>query len=362
MFLDVDTASFFRDEDAGLSRRVGEELKALSRRILSVMPGATVLLTGSLSIGEGRLAWRAGRRTILSDYDLVVVTRRAAHCMPALVKGELDRALQGIELSADLEITLVWQAVLQRQLTTTGGAIIAGPEDVSELLRGLPCPRAASALLHACCSLAQAPLRPQESSALVSRALTRGAQAILLHRCDGAPRRRWIGLSSIACVQDRVQECSPVIGSAGVRAVQRAGDGLLTGAAEPSTPEDYRAAVGMLQRVGEVVAPRPCLYYAMKHGLWLRHERLRGVPRSTSGASALEALQLLAEAWEVGVGPHEAMVAEASRAARRLWRSPVGRGGEASLKTYAGLFGLLSSYVRFYPHKLRYGRRSSSRR
>ena len=60
-------APFFVKEDSHLLSCAREEIGMLIKGLLKILPEATILLTGSLSVGEGRYVSSHGQRVIQSD-------------------------------------------------------------------------------------------------------------------------------------------------------------------------------------------------------------------------------------------------------------------------------------------------------
>jgi len=96
LFLDLDRASFLSEDVPSLTLKIREEINAVCRFFLEAIPNATVLLTGSLSVGEGKIGHRNGQKSILSDYDMAVVIPSIRHSIPSIVKKKLS-VYQGIE-------------------------------------------------------------------------------------------------------------------------------------------------------------------------------------------------------------------------------------------------------------------------
>ena len=358
IFFDLDNASLFLKDEPELTALVRVELKTISQCLLKIIPDATILLTGSFSVGEGKYNWANEKKVIQSDYDIVVVIPSLVHTMPYFVTKKLDAFRKKVCLSTDLEITLIWKPLLELHLTTTGGKIIAGRRDLCKIIEKFPPPRAANAIIMAYRFLAGAPLDSSEYSILLSKALMRAAQAILLQRYKKSPRKEWIQLSSIRSCQDRIEKFSEVIGKEGVDAIQRAGDELLGKRDAGWDKKDFTLAKELLQVIQTIVFPSPCWQDLSKHASWLYFKRILGLPSLCTGAYCLKGLQLLTEAWKNGDRLQKETVAKASCVVSRFCFGAGGRTKEDPLEIYRRLYNLLSDYVVFYPNKLYFPRKT----
>jgi hypothetical protein len=353
-FFDINQTPCLVEGEAHLASTVRDELRAISHHLLEIIPAGTVLLTGSFSVGEGKYSQSYGLPVIESDYDLVVISPYFWNAWPACIKKRLDDAIRATRLSTHLEITLIWKPLLRWRFTTTSGVIIAGRRDVSRLLKALPPPQPAKAIQTAYRFLAEAPLNPETYSTLLSKALLRAGQAILLHQYHRSTRKEWISLSSIHTILSRLEDCTPVIGEEAIAAIARAGNLLLGTSDMKWGKEDYGLARDVLQCIQTLVLRHSQLQNLVKHTSWLFALKRFGVPRVHADAEVLQGLQALAEAWNGGERLDHAKVREASH--RVPWLGlPMQEGDvEDPLRTYVRIFTLLSSYVLFYPHKLYY--------
>jgi GT2 family glycosyltransferase len=353
-FFDINQTSCLMEEEAHLASTVRDELRAISHHLLEIIPAGTVLLTGSFSVGEGKYSQSDGLPVIESDYDLVVVSPCFWNAWPSFIKKRLDDAIRATRLSTHLEITLIWKPLLRWRFTTTGGVIIAGRRDVSRLLKALPPPQPAKAIQTAYRFLAEAPLNPETYSTLLSKALLRAGQAILLHQYHRSTRKEWSSLSSIHTILSRIEDCTPVIGEEAVAAIVRAGNLLLGTSGLKWGKEDYGLARGVLQCIHTLVFRHSQWQNLVKHTSWLFALKRFGVPRVHADAKVLQGLQALAEAWDGGERLDHAKVREASRQVSWLGLPMQEEDAADPLRTYVRIFTVLSSYVLFYPHKLYY--------
>jgi len=112
LFLDLDRASFLSEDIPSLTLKIRDEIKAVCQFFLEAIPGATLLLTGSLSVGEGKISRTKDRISIRSDYDMAVVMPSVRYAVPALLKKKISDFRRKISLSTCLEISLIWKLLL----------------------------------------------------------------------------------------------------------------------------------------------------------------------------------------------------------------------------------------------------------
>ena len=349
LILDLSQDPLFRHSSETLTSRVRQELGVLCEQILAVLPDASVLLTGSLSAGEGR--WQAVQDGIVShsDYDLVVLSR----VLPAMALPALRRRLQPHLLqypqAADVDLAYVWQPLLKHGWITTGGRLIAGDPGRIRLLPCLPAPRASSPLIRSFLSLAGAPLAPDLFSDRLSKALVLGAQAFLLNLCQGQPRREWIGLLSLSVICKRVREHPDVLDRESVEDIDRAVAWLSGESLPPWTWQDQRRILGTLRRIKARV-PEPA---GWRHGLVrilkTRQGLQAGRKQPHAASRLLETIEALAACWVDGTAPNAARLAD-------MPRSRNGLDGATPVDHYRRLHAELAEAVEFYPHKLRWRR------
>ena len=359
---DTNAALLFGNGDRQLSACVGEELRAISRHLVSEIRGATVILGGSFSVGEGKCFLQDGRKVIDSDYDLIVITPSFLHSRPHLVRKRLDPLMKTTRLSTHLEINLMWKPFLKLHLTTAFGRIIGGRKDIDDLLGSMPPPSPFKAVITAYRFLAEAPLERRKYSRLLSKALVRAAHAAMIHRYREMPREDWGRLESMRYVHQIIEECADIFDEKAMVAVRKAGDHLLDGCDAAWTAEDYGLARDILRSVRNVVfqdARRPQDF--VRHSFWLINNRLRGLPSPRADFYAIEALQALVAAWGDGCVLRKDKVAEASRRTYRLCAHPYGTKVDDPSTAYTQIYRLLASFIAYYPHKIRYAPRDRHR-
>lgn len=161
LFLDLDHASFLSEDVPSLTLKIREEIKAVCQCFLDAIPNVTLLLTGSFSVGEGKIGCRDGQKFILSDYDMAAVIPSIRYSVPSIVKKKLS-VFQGTPpLSTRLEISLIWKPLLKYHLTTTAGKIVAGRKELGPILETLHPPRPGNSLAMAYLYLVKASLDPE---------------------------------------------------------------------------------------------------------------------------------------------------------------------------------------------------------
>lgn len=359
--MDLKTARLLARPRDGLLDRARGELDTLGRSLADLFPGSSVLLTGSLFAGEGRVSTTAGDPHLLSDYDFFVVTPRIADTIPALARPRIDRLMSQVPPPcANIEIGLVWKPLLKRHHTTIGGAVIAGREDIVGLLRDLRAPRGFSALLHAYRCLTLAPLAPAEYADLCASALVRFARALLFSDADGLPRRHWIALFSVETVAAMTADWAPVFGADAVRDIREAADFLLGLRDAGPTPERHGHYVGIAREIAARVPPPSGRVFALKqlHRM-LRTGRFGGSGRA-AGPRLLEGLQTLADSWSPD-GFDRSRIAGAVRIARELGLANGSRPEDDSRSLYARLQQRLSDAACYNPHRVSYVRPGGAR-
>ena len=160
--LDLDTAPLILGDIPKLRDRIRQDLKAICSHVTVSMPGAGVLLAGSLSAGEGRPCEGPQPPSLESDYDLIILTPSLADAIPLLADRKLAPLWARRSFSAAQEITLAWKPLLALGVTTTAGRLIGGAPQLAALLIDLPAPRPAGALEGAYRCLAAVPLAPEK--------------------------------------------------------------------------------------------------------------------------------------------------------------------------------------------------------
>lgn len=296
--LDLDTAPLLAGDDTAMRARVRRDLAALSRGIVAAFPRSAVVLTGSLSVGEGRVEQTARGAVVASDYDLFVVTPRAWDAVPAVGRRKLEAVLRAVgPLAAAVDIGFVWQPLVRWRKTTLGGAVIAGSRALCPLLVPLSAPSALSALLQAYGYLTAAPLEPARYADLAARALVRAARALLLADAQGRPRREWIGLSSVRVVQREIATWRPVLGGDAVGAMTAACEYLLGERRIGPSAVDHARHCAVLRGASARMRGVESRVVTAKQMLWRLGEARRGHRDRLGGRPVLDAMQTLAESW-----------------------------------------------------------------
>jgi hypothetical protein len=346
LIMDLAREQLFHHRNDELTERVRRELAGLCDLILSVLPGASVLLTGSLSVGEGRWRSERGRVTGQSDYDLVVVSKVPLPVGLRRLRQRLAQSPLHRSLSADLDLAYAWQPLIKRGWMTTGGRLIAGDPDIVHWLPELPAPRASSALVRGFLNMAGAPLTPEQFSNLISKALVQAAQAFLLSLCQGQPRREWIGLSSLAVIRKRADEQADRLGGETVADIARAVSWLAGDLTPPWSWEERARALAGLRRIAAQMPMQRGWRYGLYRTLGLWQAPLTGQARIANDRSLITTLGALAECWTDGRGPDVHCL-------ERLRPRGVGTDTDP-LERYRALYAPLAAAVEHYPHKLRW--------
>lgn len=332
-----------------LTRLVREELETLNLEILRAVPDATILLTGSFSVGEG--IWQSvdGLPFCRSDYDLVVLSDVPPLLGLPSLRRRMHRHLAQHPLSADLDIAYVWMPLLQRGWITTGGRILAGNPVRAAWLPDLPAPRASSAMTRAFLSLAGARIAPDRFSDRISKALLQGAQAVLLDLCRGQPRREWIGLLSRTVIAQRINEHAAAFGPEAGADVARAA-AWLSGEDVPAWADGEQARI--LKTLRSLQARiRPPSAWRSPLTLLLSAGRLcAGCHRqSFSCRRMIQTLDALTACWTSGDAPDTAKLS-------CLPGSPSDPGDATPVDRYRNIHAGLAARVGFYPHKILWSR------
>jgi len=353
--IDLATAKLFHAPHPGVTERARQELLTIRDILIRTFPCASIMLTGSFSTAEGQVDIVSGVPVIRSDYDFFVVSPNFCDTLTHLAAKRLNGSLGGLALSTHVEIGLVWERLLHQQRTTIGGAMVGGRRNLGPLLEQLPAPSAPSALLQSYRALSVAPLYPEHYARLCSKSLMRAAQAFLLDRCRGMPRRAWIGLSSISYVKNALRPYAGFLGGDVVSTVARACDFILGEDVEGPAIADHARIAGMAGRMADQIAIDPSRLFALKHFLWLCRGRHAGVPRPDAGRLTLTGLRALAEAWTDGSTPAPASLESANRALRGICFDRIGDWTCDPVPAYTRMRSLLSSLAGFNPHRVSYG-------
>lgn len=347
--MDIEQEPLLRHGPAGLTARIRRDLREIGRTVLGALPRATLLLTGSLSVNEGRWETVAGDAVCRSDYDLVVIAPDWRLLRPGALWGSLAPRLQALGLASPLDIGLVWAPVFRHGWSTTGGRIIAGDPAVAASLEVLTAPRASGALWRGFKHLAEALLDPEAFSRLMGKALLEAAQARLLHSCRGRPRPEWVDLLSTDRIRDRIQPFAPELGPEALALVGRAADLAAGRPAAPFDLEDARPAQDFLRRVRRLLPPPRGLRHRLVEASRLFHRRrFRSSGRPTLSL-LLDRMDALTTAWLAGEpGPPEGLSLPGPRP---LPDGPAPVTDPPRAARYRPVFLALREQGDFFPHK-----------
>jgi len=352
LVLDLSTAPLLCTQDPAVLDRVRRELTEVTRNLARDFAGSSVVLSGSLSAGEGQVQDSPAGPLLASDYDIFVVTPRLLDAIPWLARRKVARLLS-VPLSASLDIGFVWRPLLRMRKTTLGGAVVAGEQDLCRLLPHLHAPRAISTLLRAYHFLASAPIEPERYAQLSSQALVRAARAIMWDDRQSQPREKWNALSSLKSTASEFESWKPVLGNDIVAAVQKAAAFLLGMNSEGPRFEDHGLHCRVLRAAASCTHSSDGRMLAAKHFLWLLGERRFGIPRLKAGRHMIESLRRLAESW-VGGQPDCRRIAAAEYTAARLFACADGRGLKDPVARYTYLQQQLARLATFNPHRVIY--------
>ena len=357
--IDLATARLIYSPMPDVAERVRSELVTIRDVLIRAFPDSAIVLTGSMSVGEGQVALMSGHPVILSDYDLFVVSRKVCSVWPPAARRRLSATLDVMPLSAHLDISLVWEPMLRKRMTTIGGAVIGGTLDISEILPSLHAPHAGNELLKAYQFLSAAPLHLKSYDLFCAKGLSRGARALLLHKEKGRQRSKWIGLSSVVFVKDAIRKMEPQLGADAVDTIRRACDVILGIESGGLTADDHTRYTTILGGIADRITFPSSSILALKHALWLLREKRPGIPRPSVGVSSLIGLRSLAESWRPDGLDHDG-VRKAEQIARHLCHVRRAEIDANPMSAYAGVHNLLANLVGFNPHKLYYGPRGIS--
>ena len=357
--IDLATARLLYSPMPDVVARVRSELVAIRDVLVQAFPDSAIVLTGSMFVGEGQVDFMSGHPVILSDYDLIVVSRNVSSLWPPIARRNLASTLEVMHFSSPLEIGLVWEPLLRKRITTIGGAVMGGTLDISSMLPLLPAPHAGSELLKAYQFLTAAPLHLESYDMFCAKSLLRGARAVLLHEAKGCPRHQWISLSSVAFIRNAIRKREQQFGADAVETIQRACDVILGTESGGLPAEDHPRYTEILGNIADRVAFPSSRTMAIKHALWLLSEKRLGVPRLSVGTAALSGLRSLAESWRPGWIDRDG-VRKAEQMAQHLFYVRRAEIDSNPMTAYASIRDLLVSLAGFNPHKLFYGPRSVS--
>jgi len=175
------THKFCVGETPQIRARIRADLEAITEILLEVVPEGSIVLSGSLAHGEGRVG-RDGMG-LDSDYDLYIVVPRLLQARSLLrARSRCVQKLLSLTLATDLEIPVIWGPFIWRGLTHLPGILLAGNRNINALLeRPQSFPLGDRALCNAYASLFRA-FREEGDLRCLQRAVTMGFRAWLLHR------------------------------------------------------------------------------------------------------------------------------------------------------------------------------------
>ena len=176
-----DNHQFCLDESPHIRARILADLEAISEILLEAVSQASIVLSGSLAHGEGRVGLDG--MWLESDYDLYIVVPRLLQVRSLLrTRSRCVQRLQSLMLPTDLEVVVISSAVLRRGLTHVDGILLAGNRKINALLeRPQSFPLGDRALCNAYASLFRA-FREEGDLRCLQKAVTMGFRAWLLHR------------------------------------------------------------------------------------------------------------------------------------------------------------------------------------
>jgi hypothetical protein len=359
LVIDLATARLLYSPMPDVVERVRSELVAIRDVLIQAFPDSAIVLTGSMFVGEGQVDFISEHPVILSDYDLIIVSRNFCSVWPPAARRRLAATLDVMPLSAHLDISLVWEPLLRKRLTTIGGAVMGGTLDISSILPLLQAPHAGNELLKAYQFLSAAPLHLKSYDLFCAKGLSRGARALLLHKENSRPRSKWIDLSSVAFIKDAIREMEPQLGPDAVDTIRRACDVILGIKSGGLTADDHIRYTVILGGIADRITFPSSRILALKHALWLLREKRPGIPRPSVGVSALNGLRSLAESWRPDGLDHDG-VRKAEQIARHLCHVRRDEIDANPMSAYVCVHNLLANLADFNPHKLYYGPRSVS--
>lgn len=176
-----DNHQFCLDESPHIRARILADLEAISEILLEAVSQASIVLSGSLAHGEGRVGLDG--MWLESDYDLYIVVPRLLQVRSLLrTRSRCVQRLQSLMLPTDLEVVVIPSAVLRRGLTHVDGILLAGNRNINALLeRPQSFPLGDRALCNAYASLFRA-FREEGDLRCLQKAVMMGFRAWLLHR------------------------------------------------------------------------------------------------------------------------------------------------------------------------------------
>lgn len=356
--MDLDRAPLLCVPDGTLRDRVRTELRTFGNALAEGFPGSSILLTGSLFAGEGRLM-APEYSHLASDYDLFVITPRLPDAIPTLSRAKVRRLADSLPpFCTDVEIGVVWKPLLAARFTTVGGAVIAGSPDIVDILDELPAPRGFSALLQAYRSLTAAPLDPTRYTELCAGGLVRAARALMFAEKEGQPRTEWIALFSNEVVGERITGWAPVLGRDATDTIRDAAGYLLDRNPAGPQPDDHPRYARILEEIAPRI-PLPRSGVFMTKQLYRIFQARRGnIHDNLDAGNILKSFQELAASWS-SAGMNADRLDAAERACRKLGLSLAPAEAQHPMNAYGSIQRAISEAACFNPHRISCPRRKT---
>jgi glycosyltransferase involved in cell wall biosynthesis len=358
LVMDVHKAPLLWNADPKMQERVRYELSVLGQSLNDLFPDSSILLTGSLFVGEGQISQTPNDTLSQSDYDLFVVTPHARHAIPFTARRKLDTlSIATRSYSTRVTVGVIWLPLLVHRMTTVGGAVIAGNTNICRFLPDLPAPPGFSVLLQAYRLFTMAPLFPDQYSALCARALVRAVRALLCAEKQDRPRREWIGLFRINGVREEIERWKPVLGAELVGFVVQSADYILGRDGNgPQLRYHDRYCHGIREIANRVPLPHRDILMMVKQLLRRLQQGHIGLPSATSARHLIEGLQAVAESWtEKGPDP-ESLYAAIKIAQQFTTDLDIGMKGDPR-EVYRSVQRIVADIACFNPHQFNYSPR-----
>ncbi len=358
LVMDVHKAPLLWNAAPKMQERVRCEISDLGQSLNNVFPDSSILLTGSLFVGEGQISQTPNDTLPQSDYDLFVVTPHAGHAIPFMARRKLDTlSIATRSYSTRVTVGVIWLPLLVHRMTTVGGAVIAGNTNICRFLPDLPAPRGFSVLLQAYRLFTMAPLVPDQYSAVCARALVRAVQALLCAEKQDRPRREWIGLFRINGVREEIERWKPVLGAELVGFIVQSADYILGRDGNgPQLRYHDRYCHGIREIANRVPLPHRDILMMVKQLLRRLQQGHIGLPRATSARHLIEGLQAVAESWtEKGPDP-ESLDAAIKIAQQFTTDLDIGMKGDPK-EVYRSVQRIVADIACFNPHQFNYSPR-----
>lgn len=357
LVMDVHKAPLLWNADPKMQERVRCEISELGQSLNNLFPDSSILLTGSLFVGEGQISQTPNDTLPQSDYDLFVVTPHARHAIPFVARRKLNTlSIATRSYSTRVTVGVIWSPLLVHRITTVGGAVIAGNTNICRFLPDLPAPRGFSTLLQAYRLFTMAPLFPDRYAAWCARAMVRAVRALLCAEKQDRPRREWIGLSRIDGVSEEIERWKPVLGAELVDFTVQSADYIL---GRDSNGPQLRYHDRYCHGISEIARRVPLPHHdilMVKQFLWRLQRGHIGLPCPASPQYLIEGLQALAESW-TEKGPDPESLYAAMKIAQQLTTGlDIGMKGDPR-EVYRSVQRILTDIASFNPHQFNYSPR-----